>query len=87
MLCVASVCAAELPVLCAGAHCCVRTGRVQAAEVHGRGDGLQLGAVPTGLHFLPRLQEGLRASLQDLSGLCVGTQQVLYQLQRGADHH
>lgn len=82
-----SLFAAELPALCTGAYCCVRAGGVQAAEVHRWGDGVQLGALPTRLRFLSQLQEGLRASLQDLPGLCVGTQQVLYQLQRGADHN
>lgn len=75
-----SVCATELSALCSGAHRCVWAGGVQAAEVHRRGDGVQLGAVPTGLQFLLQLQEGLRAPLQDLPGLCVGTQQVLHQL-------
>ncbi len=52
-----SVFAAELSALCTGAHCCVRAGRVQAAKVHRRGDGIQLGALPTRLQFLPQLKE------------------------------
>lgn len=54
-----SLCAAELSALRAGAHRRVRAGGVQAAEVYRRGDGLQLGALPTRLRFLPQLQEGL----------------------------
>lgn len=80
-------CAAELPALRAGAYRSVRPSCVQAAEVHRRGDGLQLGALPSDLWFLLQLQEGLGASLQDLPGLCVGTQQVLHQLQKGAHHN
>lgn len=80
-------CSAELPALCAGARRRVRTGGVQAAEVHRRGDGPQLRARAAGPGLLPQLQEGLGAAFQDLPGFCLGSQQILRQLQRRADRN